>query len=167
MEDQTTLAARLEESHREVKASASQFTDKAAAARPGAEKWSALDILEHIALTDAHFRSMIKAGTITNTDQVKPERETHLLPLVLDRSNPRPAPEHVQPTGKFSSVSEALQALDANHRANLDFVNDNRDQLRYIEVQHARFGVLSGYEFVLIMAEHAKRHVAQLNELPR
>ena len=140
--------------------------------RPAAERWSALEVVEHLALVEARFGAMlvpcideaIARGLEPETGPRVP-LSADLSTRLVDRTEKRVAPETVLPTGRLDEAA-AWAALDAA-RAALRGTVLRADGLALDSARcsHPRFGDLSVYQWVELIAAHARRHVAQIQEL--
>jgi hypothetical protein len=162
--DTETLQTQIEQSAGLLIARLSGLSDETARSRPAQDRWSVLEIVEHILLVDARFRARIEEGERLSAPHSDPTHEAALLKFVIDRTQKREAPEASRPQGRLRSVQEALHALENNLQINRAFVARYGPDARCIEWEHPRFGRCTGYEGLLIIAGHTRRHVAQIEE---
>jgi hypothetical protein len=162
--DTETLQTQIEQSAALLIATLSGLSEETARTRPAENRWSVLEIVEHVLLVDARFRARIEEGQRLSAPHSDPAREEALLQFVVDRAHKREAPEAARPQGRFRSVPEALHALEDNRQSNRAFVARYGPEARWIEWEHPRFGRCTGYEGLLIIAGHTRRHVAQIEE---
>jgi len=83
---------------------------------------------------------------------------------VTDRSVKAQAPEAVRPTGRFSTIAEALTAFQAARDQSVQMARERGTELYLVGAEHPRFGPLNGIEVLYLMAGHARRHAAQIRE---
>jgi hypothetical protein len=134
---------------------------------PNPESWCALQIAEHVAVTEhGMFRMLGMAGN-SEASAENPKREASLAKMMLNRGRTAPAPGRVLPTGRFASVGEALQRFADSRARTVQFAKGTDIDLFGLAVPHPFFGAVNGYEFLVTMAGHSLRHVAQLQELQR
>ena len=140
--------------------------------RPAANRWSAVEILEHLVLVERRFTQMLEpkiGGAIE--DGLGPETQARApLPSTIgqavgDRSNARTAPDPVQPTGTLDEP-QAWAALEAA-RQSLRALLSRGDGLALSTVVHAHpfFGPLTAYQWGELIAGHEMRHAHQMREL--
>ncbi len=136
-------------------------------AAPG--KWSIRQCMEHIATSESGVWNWIleqlnqpadssKRGEIKLTDE-----EVKLA--IIDRSKKATAPEFLQPTGKFKTPAEAVKEFTDARRNLINYIGTTQDDLRNYCIFHPFFGMLDGYQWVLLMGGHGKRHTLQIEEV--
>ncbi|MEO5922711.1 MAG: DinB family protein [Bryobacteraceae bacterium] len=153
----------LEDGRQDVVASVLNLPDELAAIKPGPEKWSVLECLEHIVAVEERFLGFLANGAVivpTPSD----DKEAQLSARVRDRSDRVQAPEAVVPTGRYTSVEEALTAFQRVRDLSVRVAQERGDALYGIGVKHGRFGDINGSELVHVLASHACRHAAQIRE---
>ncbi len=140
--------------------------------RPGAGRWSAIDVIEHLALVERRFGGLLAPCIDEAMARGLPQETGTRVPLpaemttrLVDRTEKRVAPETALPTGALDEAA-AWAALDAA-RARLRDTVLRADGLALdaARCSHPRFGELSVYQWVELIAAHARRHVAQIQEL--
>lgn len=159
-----SLVHSLEEGRRQVLAAVSGLTDRAAATRPAANRWSVLECLEHLVSVEYRFLGFAQKGEAYETVRVDPAREQTLASGMMDRTARVQAPEAVLPTGRFRSVADVLTAFNEARDTSVRFARERGDALYTIKAAHPRFGELNGMEVMHLMNGHALRHVAQIRE---
>ncbi len=161
----------------ELHATRKQFLDATAGLnaaqwkfKPSPAAWSIAEIAEHIVATEDLLFNMV-TGKIMATpaqpekkDEVKGKDET-VLEIIADRSKKAQAPESIQPKGRFASPAEAAQAFRASRDRTIAYVETTRDDLRSHFAPHPATGLIDAYQWILLMAAHAGRHVAQMEEV--
>lgn len=146
---------------------ADRFTE-----RPAPERWSAAELLEHVAAIEAGCARVIAKRAAGARDAgVGAERgESSMLGAldgrgVTDRSRKLKAPEFATPTGSVGREG-ALGAIAASHAQFKRAVAD-ADGLALDEVRHthAVLGEIDLYQWILFVALHEQRHLLQLREI--
>ena len=160
----TELAANLEESLREFHSTLEGLKEAEARACPSPGRWSVLECIEHLTVVEERFRGILKNAERVGAPSMDKERETALVDRVAGRRERAQAPDPVQPSGRFASVAQALEAFNAARAETVRFVEAHYGELYSIAASHPRFGPLNGYEYVLILAAHTRRHAAQVRE---
>jgi len=142
------------------------------AARPGPERWSAAELLEHLARVESGCARVIaKRAAGAREAGIGQERdESSMLGAldgrgVTDRRRKLTAPEIVAPTGGFSR-ERSLDALAAS-RAEFKRAVADADGLALTEVRHTHvvLGEIDLYQWILFVAQHEQRHLPQLEEI--
>ena len=140
--------------------------------RPAADRWSAVEIVEHLSLVERRFTQMLEGRVSAALEQGLPPETAARAPLPQqvderrrDRVNRRTAPDPAQPTGQLDEAA-AWEAADAARQTFRDTVAKG-DGLALSTVSHAHpfFGELNVYQWVELIAGHEQRHVQQLREL--
>ena len=137
--------------------------------RPGPDRWSVNEILEHLSLVEQRFAGLIalridearRTGLGAEQDSRDPF-PAHLQQMLADRARRRNAPDAVHPTGRLDAAA-ALEAVD-NARAFTRATVMAADGLALSQVMHPHpvFGTLSVYQLVELIARHEVRHSKQI-----
>jgi hypothetical protein len=155
----------LEESRQAFELAAHAFPAQSVTWSSTPECWSALQIAEHVAITEHGMFRMLGAATPTESSSENPKREASLARMVLDRNRQAPAPQHVHPTGRFDSMAEAIRQFSEERTRTVRFAEETELDLFGLTAPHPILGAVNGYELLIIMAGHSRRHVAQLEEI--
>ncbi|MEJ1221274.1 DinB family protein [Sediminicola sp. 1XM1-17] len=132
------------------------------------ETWSIAECVEHLAISENSFSEMLQGALQTpadasKRDQVKLSDEA-LLEIITDRSNKVKTPEPFEPSGKFGSHEETLQAFHSKRAEHITYVENTDDDLRNHYGQ-LPFGTIDGLQILLFMSGHTERHVKQMQEV--
>jgi uncharacterized damage-inducible protein DinB len=163
-DDRSRLLNILDETRRDMHAAVEGLWEAEASANPGPGRWSVLECVEHVTLVEQRFRGWLDNGDRVEVPPIDKQREARLLERVADRSQRAQAPEPVVPVGRFASLAEALQAFDKARAETVRFAEARYAELYSLASSHPRLGRLNGYEFVLLIAAHGRRHAAQIRE---
>jgi hypothetical protein len=140
--------------------------------RPDDHRWSAAEIVEHLAIVERRRGDML-AAQIGEARQAglgaEPSREPVLPSLdisrVLDRTTRVTAPEFARPTGALSA-DEAWEAFEhANERVRVALRLGDGFALGTLSAAHPVLGPLSVYHWFAFVGAHEARHAAQIAEL--
>jgi hypothetical protein len=171
------LAAVIEHADRaraELFAAVDAIPEPLREARPTMEKWSAAEILEHLARVERGIAKLValKVGELQANPNASRESD-QMVPInaekfagIVDRARGRlEAPERTQPQGELSAES-ARRALIETRGILLDQLHA-ADGLALSSVVHPHpfFGPLDLYEWVYFVGGHELRHAAQVREL--
>jgi hypothetical protein len=142
--------------------------------RPGAERWSVAEVLEHLSIVARIFTGRVAdaldaaraAGLAAEFSERLPlpdEIETRMA----NRVNRRASPEAAVPTGTLDAAA-AWAAVESSH-ARLRVLVETADGLALSQVMltHPFFGTMSVYQFVELIAAHEGRHAEQIKEIAR
>lgn len=159
-----TIAELLEAGRTDFCSSVDGLSDETAAYKPAPDRWSVLDCMEHVVTVEYRFLGWLEQAAALPEPQPNAAKEAELTAKVTDRSVKANAPEAVHPTGKFTSVAQALAAFnEARDKAMLAASVPVAD-LYSKTATHPRFGPVNGTELLTILAGHARRHAAQIRE---
>lgn len=160
--DKSTLLKRLRESEAAY-VKAATVPDELAAVCPDAACWSILQITEHLGLTE---RGMFGRITVAEPVSTEPNfaRDEKITRIGHDRTGKRTAPERAHPTGKVTSISDALSNFCQARQETIDFIERNTENLRTKKVIHP-LGEMDGHQLFLLMSAHAERHAKQVEEV--
>lgn len=142
------------------------------AERPVPERWSAAELIEHLARVESGCARVIakRAASARASGVAVEQEEGSMLGAlegrrVTDRSHKLVAPELVAPVGGFTREA-ALDAL-AKSRAEFKRAIADADGLALGEVRHTHvvLGELDLYQWILFVGQHEQRHLPQLEEI--
>lgn len=138
--------------------------EETAAAKSAPGQWSVIEIVEHLAASEAFLLGRLRQASATGISHADSAREARLESLALNRERKIDAPEPVLPTGACITLSQALERFHTVRAETLDFVEDFAGDLRASLVQHPLIPrPLNCYEMLLLIALHPIRHAAQIN----
>lgn len=137
--------------------------------KPSEDQWSVSQCLDHIVMTEKMLLGMSRELL---TQPANPERkeevkisDLELIDGMTDRSFKATAPEELQPDGRYTSPSTALQDLEKERTEIFEFIEQTTlDELRN-HITDSPFGPLDAYHSILYIAAHTARHTAQIKEV--
>jgi DinB superfamily len=142
------------------------------ARRPESHRWSVNEILEHLALVERRFEATVaEAIAKAQSAGLGVERDPRLpLPddlrtVIRDRSGRRKAPEAVIPTGTLDDRAawEAVEQARQSFRQTIGRADGLA--LGSVTAEHHRWGPLTVYQWVEVLANHEARHAEQIAEV--
>ena len=158
------LVQTLEASRQEFNAAVEGLSDSEARKQPAPGRWSVLECVEHVGLVEERFFGRLQQAARKDAAPNK-QREAELAALVIDRTKRIDAPEPARPTGRYSTLAEALDQFNAARGRLMQFADERAADLYSLSVEHPRFGPLNGAEQLLIAAGHSRRHADQIREV--
>lgn len=133
------------------------------------EKWSILEVMEHIAVTQSGIFSLVKGQLQKPHDPARRQEikvaDQEIIPRLTNRSRKAQAPEPVVPQGRFANADQAQAAFRLQHEQIVQFVQTSQANLRERYWQHPATGVVDLYQTLLLIAGHTQRHLLQLAEI--
>jgi len=160
----TARAALLEVAER---IPAERFTE-----RPAPDRWSAAELLEHLARVESGCAHVIakRAARARESGVPAESEDTSMLGAlegrhVTDRTRKLVAPAIVAPAGGLTRDG-ALDAIAKSRAEFRDAVGD-ADGLALREVRHTHvvLGEIDLYQWILFVGLHERRHLLQLEEI--
>jgi uncharacterized damage-inducible protein DinB len=133
--------------------------------KPADGGWSITEIVEHVAVAEEQMFFAL-TGRFRPIPEAPPDeqKEMRIRAAALDRSQKRISPEMSRPSGRFASLADALAHFRACRARTIHYVEQTPDNPRARSVKHPLAGVVTGYEYLLILANHPARHAAQIRE---
>lgn len=140
--------------------------------RPAADRWSMVELLEHLYKVEHSCARVIAKAAADARAAGHPEETDSRSVLggldvfaLRDRTQRRAVPERVAPTGSWAP-EEALEKLTASRAELHDAIRAaNGLALGTVYQTHARLGELDLYRWILFVGEHEARHVQQAAEI--
>lgn len=155
-----------------LKETVSNLTDEQANFLPEGEKWSAANLVEHIAIVENGI-TRISAKLLTEAQAAGAAAaggeakisEDFLQKLSQGRTQKFEAPERVHPSGKWT-IAESLAKLDENRRK----LEELRPLFESVECSdfkfpHPAFGDMSAHEWLALIGGHEFRHIEQIKKV--
>jgi hypothetical protein len=163
-QERTEIVQNLERSRQEFLAAVAGLTESQANTRPDAARWSVLDCVEHVTTVEERFQGWLKSAKKLDSPRIDKEKEAGLSARVPDRSVRVQAPEAVLPSGRFTTLGQALEKFNAGRTRSIQFAEDRCDDLYCLTSAHPRLGPMNGAEFLILIGSHARRHAEQIRE---
>ena len=164
--------ARLDDARATLRAAVDAIPERLRGEKPSPTRWSVNEVLEHLSIVETRFSKAL-GDSIAAARQagLGPEQGERVpLPektetILIDRSNPRTAPEAAQPTGTLDSgvAWSALERADQLVRRTLTAADGLA--LSQVTYAHPFFGPLTAYQWVELLAGHRRRHAEQIREV--
>lgn len=135
--------------------------------KPGPDRWSVAETLEHITLTEEFFLDMI-SKKVMQAPAGKPDRDFRttdklVLQQIVDRSHKAQASGPIVPTGHWSPQETLDRFLKA--RAQTVAFLKSTEGLRDHVVDSPINQPLDAYQWLLFSSAHSERHTAQMLEV--
>ncbi len=164
-EERLEIVQHLERGRAEFLASVAGLSEAQVTIRPDPARWSVLDCVEHVTTVEERFLGWLENAKKLDEARIDKQKEAGLLVRVADRSARAQSPEAALPVGRFATLAQALEQFNANRSRSIQFAQDRSDELYYLAAEHPRFGSMNGAEFLMVITAHARRHVAQIQEV--
>jgi hypothetical protein len=128
------------------------------------ERWSILEIAEHVAATE-EFLLVLAIAASPSTEESDPRMDLRIHRFAADRQRTFVAPEGVCPCGRFGGIPEAAAAFRRGRQKTVEYVHETQADLRRLRVLHPAAGSIDVYQNLLIGAYHPERHRKQIEEI--
>lgn len=143
-------------------------TENQARWKPAPDRWSILEYVEHLALSDGELIALIERSLKTpaqpETEEQRRQREQKIRETPMPRGTNR-APEQLRPGARFSSLAQAVSAFEDARERSLDFARTTQRDLRSHFAPHSVLGPMDGYQWLVGNAHHAESHAAHIQEI--
>ena len=139
-------------------------SDGDARRRPEPERWSVLECVEHVVLGDDAMFARVSAHSTPGAPPGE-RREELILRGMTNRERKFAAPEIARPTGRFSSLPEAIEGFCQHRRRSVAYVEQYQEDPRNRTTVHPGLGPISCHEMLLALALHPARHALQIREV--
>jgi uncharacterized damage-inducible protein DinB len=135
--------------------------------KPDDKTWSVAECAEHIAVSEDVILDRVTkiAQMPAAPDQKSAVTDDFILQAVVDRSHKFQAPEVLRPTHRFANPQEILDHFKQSRDRTIAYVRDTQDDLRGHFFDHPVLKTMDGYQWILLLSAHSRRHTAQLNEV--
>jgi hypothetical protein len=138
--------------------------------KPGPDRWSIAEVMEHLAAAEDMIRGMdqdqvMKSPAIPPRDPAELQKiDAGVIAQVPDRSHKTTAPEPLKPTNRFGSPADAEKHFLESRATTEEWLKSTPD-LRAHATDSPMGVKLDGYEWVLLIAAHSERHTKQMLEV--
>jgi transposase len=140
--------------------------------KPGPDRWSVAEVLEHLSLVEAGIAKLIaKRGADARAAGLEAETETRTVlytldsARVLDRRDPMTAPDRVKPLGQLDADAAWAALVKAQAEVREAVIGVDGLALGKITYPHRILGPLDLYQWITFTATHEMRHIAQIREI--
>jgi hypothetical protein len=173
-EERATLIAQLERTQKVFADSLAGVTPEQWTFKPAPDRWSIAEVAEHLVKAEELLLSyttgqVLKIPTPGDFTELTPEQykeaDAKALAIAVDRSKKAQAIEPLRPTGVYKTVDEAVKAFAERRAKSIEYARTSTDDLRSHFTPHPALGRMDAYQYLLTLAGHVERHVAQINEI--
>ncbi len=132
------------------------------------ESWSIANCVEHIAISENAFAEMLQ-GTMSATPDESMKAnvvmsDEEVYAMISSREKKVKTSEPFEPSGKFGTHEETLEAFTAKRSKHIEYLSTTEDDFRN-HYKEMPFGTIDAYQMVLFMAGHTERHTQQIEEI--
>ncbi len=140
--------------------------------KPKDHGWTIAEVLEHITLT-SHFLLIVASNGCAKAlkraqSQAIEDSESDLTKLAVigERGTfPWTRPEHMEPKGKaLSEVLATMRSQQEQCNEILNKLKNGEGSLFQVRMSVNQLGRIDLYQWIYFIAQHAKRHIGQMQE---
>ena len=157
----------LHDSAAEMQAAVTGVSPELARRKPGPERWSVLECVEHVVIAEGRFLSWLEGPQVHEAPPQDRDKEAQLRARLANRDMKRVAPDPVKPSGRYAAVEEALHEFNAARQRSILFAIARKAHLPGLAGMHPSIGPLNGIEIMHLIVAHSRRHTAQILEIRR
>ncbi|MBT8302203.1 MAG: DinB family protein [Maribacter sp.] len=136
--------------------------------KPSPESWSVAECVEHLAISEGMLGEMLQGALKTPADPSMRDSvqmtDDKLLAMISSRQQKVKTGEAFEPSGKFGSHIETVNAFLDKRGEHIEYVKTTNDDLRN-HYGKLPFGTIDGVQILLFISGHTERHVAQMEEV--
>ena len=141
--------------------------------KPAPERWSVAECSEHIALAEGFIFGLVserimKAPANPEKRDAAKGKDDLIVKMLQDRSHKATAPEPIDPVKHgVMTLEESVKLFQDSRAHTIDYVKTTQEDLRDHLFDHPvpAIGTLDGYQWILLISGHTRRHTAQILEV--
>ncbi len=168
-EERTEAVRFLGDSKAEFANALSGLTDEQLNYRADETKWSIAQVAEHLILTENTINALIFERIASSPEVTSKELfrlKDGAIPLAItNRSQKFTAPPQIQPKGEWKTRSELVAEFGKRRERTIESVKTTKVNLRIHFGENPLFGQIDGYQWIIFLDAHTRRHLAQIEEI--
>ncbi len=137
------------------------------------DRWSVAECSEHIALAEGFIFGLVsekimKAPANPEKREAAKGKDDLILKILQDRSHKATAPEPLDPAKQAAmTLPESIKLFQDKRAGTIEYVKTTQEDLRDHLFDHPvpAIGTLDGYQWILLISGHTRRHTAQILEV--
>ena len=178
MESQTQMSEaerraavdRLHTSRDRLLAVLAGISEEQARFTPSPDRWSILQLAEHLAASDDHLLARIRQALATPPAPELMETVRQLDRRFTGEFKPLPrgvnkAPPALEPKSRYATLAEAASVFQESRARTIAYARETSDELRSHFAPHSILGPMDGYQWLMACALHVESHARQIEEL--
>jgi hypothetical protein len=168
-DERAMLVEMLEASRDRLRAALCEAPDELWHRKPAGGGWSAAECAEHLVLSEESLLGIIRGRILAGPENpgIAVElrgKDGMVVQAMQNRSTRIRTFEFLEPRGQWAARETVMDAFLARRAVTLDYARTNRDPLHHLAAPLGETGLLDGYQWLLLLAAHTDRHVAQMQE---
>jgi len=158
----------LEQTREGVLAAVKGLSEAQLKFKPGPDRWSVAETLEHIAVAEDFLFQNI-TNNIMKAPAGAPDRDTakidaFVLAAIPDRSHKAQAPEPLRPTARWTPA-ETLDHFLESRAKTIAFLQSTPDLRAHVVNGPPLNQPMDAYDWLLFISAHSERHTKQILEV--
>jgi hypothetical protein len=165
--EREALLAQLERTNAMLLSAVEGLTPEQWNFKPAPDRWSIADNVEHLVLAESMLRDMTKQAMQEAASAEKladARKDEMILTRVVDRTTKVKTFEPLEPTGRWASQAEAVEAFRKERKLTKKLAKEGGD-LRAFVMDHPVVKDLDAYGNLIFASAHTERHIQQINEV--
>jgi hypothetical protein len=165
--EREALLAQLERTNAMLLSAVEGLTPEQWNFKPAPDRWSIADNVEHLVLAESMLRDMTKQAMQEAASAEKladARKDEMILTKVVDRTTKVKTFEPLEPTGRWASQAEAVEAFRKERKLTKKLAKEGGD-LRAFVMDHPVVKDLDAYGNLIFASAHTERHIQQINEV--
>lgn len=159
----------LERSRDRVLALAQSVPPEQRTVRPSRDEWSVAELIEHIIVVEKMSLERVERAVRENVpDATRRGKGVHKDQIILENVPSRTvrvqAPDGFSPSNRWPDFNEMLLEFSTTRARAIDFARTTDADLRVYFAPHPMLKDLDAYQWLLMIASHAERHVRQAEQ---
>lgn len=168
-DERKALLGYLDDSQEALERAIKGLTPEQLAYKPAPDRWSITECIEHLAVVESGILSMVRdqlMKTAPNPEMkpMQPPTDEELLKAIGARETKVKTSAAAEPKGQFGDAKAALKAFEKARDASEAYIKRTPDAL-HAHYRQGPAGPLDGYQWLVFMAGHTHRHIAQIEEV--
>lgn len=160
--ERSAVVAALEANLRHIERVVAHLDPATATTRPAPDRWSPLEVMEHLAVVERGVHKAIAAAAGLPPTEIRSREKDAMIASAGIVTRHLNAPEQVIPKGRFATLDEALRFFRERRTATLDLARSLDVAWDAHHATHPLLGHLDVGQWFLLAATHGERHAAQL-----
>ena len=137
---------------------------------PPDDRWSIAQCAEHLALSEEALLGMVRGQILQSPaapekTEMARGRDGVVVSAMRDRAQRRKTFDFLEPRSSAPAPADFIKAFLTRRAATLQFVRETEKALHHHFAPLGPLGDLDAYQWLLLMASHTERHVAQIEEV--
>src|SRR5580704_16351263 len=137
------------------------------------ERWSVAECSEHIALSEGFIFGLVserimKAPANPEKRDAARGKDELIIKMMQDRSHKATAPEPIDPAKHgIMAPEESVKLFLDNRGHTIEYIKTTQEDLRDHLSDHPvpAIGMLDGYQWIMLISGHTRRHTLQILEV--